>query len=119
MSEERRPFRVLPGVERLVQLKPDVVPPITGFGRMVAPNTLLVPKEVADAPNQPLIGDVFDNVTIEFPLDPIGGAAFIENADNWGIGPEGLDASRFWERGFRGQGVRIGIADSGMDGTHP
>ncbi|CAI7980987.1 Intracellular serine protease [Frankia sp. Hr75.2] len=121
MPEEQRPFRVLPGSNRLVQLKPDVIPPITGFGTLVAPNTLLVPNELADAPNQPLIGDVFDNVTIEFPLDPpfAFGAGAVENDDNWGIGPEGLDAARFWARGFRGQGVRIGIADSGMDSSHP
>jgi subtilisin family serine protease len=119
MPEEEHPFRVLPGSERLLQLKPDVIPPITGFGRLVAPNTLLVPNEQADALGEELIGDVFDNVTIEFQLDLPGGASFVENDDNWGIGPDGLDAAQFWEREFRGQGVRIGIADSGMDTTHP
>ena len=121
-EEEERPiFRVRPGRNRLVQLKPDVIPPITGFGELVAPNTLLVPNELANAPNQPLIGDVFDNVTIEFELDQPGGggAGEVENDNNWGIGPKGLAATRFWDRGFRGQGVRIGIADSGLDARHP
>lgn len=115
-------FRVRPGRNRLVQLRPDVIPPITGFGELIAPNTLLVPNELAIAQQQqPPIGDVFDNVTIEFALDQPGGggAAEVENDNNWGIGPKGLNAARFWDRGFRGQGVRIGIADSGLDATHP
>jgi len=121
-EEEERPiFRVHPGLKRLVQLKPDVIPPITGFGELVGPNTLLVPNELANAPNRAPIGDVFDNVTIEFDLDQPGGggAGEVENDNNWGIGPKGLDAARFWDRGFLGQGVRIGIADSGLDAAHP
>ncbi len=121
MPKEQRSFRVRPGRDRLVQLKPDMIPPITGFGTLIAPNTLLVPNELADEANQALMGDVFDNVTIEFPLDPPTGAGngFVDNDDNWGIGPAGLHAARFWERGFRGQGVRIGISDSGMESAHP
>ncbi|CDO10359.1 S8 family peptidase [Mycolicibacterium cosmeticum] len=120
MSRGDRSFQVRSGSDRLVQLSPDVIPPITGFGKLIAPGTLLVPKELVDAAGQDLIGDVFDNVTIEFALDPGAmGASAVDNDDNWGIGPDGLDAGRFWDKGFRGQGVRIGIADSGLDSTHP
>ncbi|MEO8095095.1 MAG: S8 family serine peptidase [Pseudolysinimonas sp.] len=86
---------------------------------MIAPNTLLVPREQVDGVGLSGLGDVFDNVTIEFELDPPGGAAFVENDDNWGVGSDGLESERFWTRGVRGQGVRIGLADSGMDSTHP
>src|SRR5262245_4631362 len=107
MPDQERPFRVRPGDHKLIQIKGDVVPPIAGFGTLIAPGTLLVSNAEADAPSRSLIGDVFDNVTIEFSLEPIGGAGAVDNDDNWGIGPDGLDAARFWQRGARGQQVRI------------
>jgi len=86
--------------------------------------TFLVPHDALASPEkvpgqEDSIGDLFENVTIEFALDPIGGAAVVENGDNWGIGLDGFNIARFWLRGARGQGTRIGIADSGMDSAHP
>jgi len=122
MADNDRQIPVHPGDHKIILLKRDVIPPF-GFGRVIAPETLLATNEEADsliqADGAEPIGDVIDNVTIEFPLDPIGGAGAVENDDNWGIGTDGIDAAQFWGRGVQGRGVRIGIADSGMDSTHP
>jgi subtilisin family serine protease len=101
----------------LVRCGDDVIQPIAGFGRQIAKSTFLLSKTHPAAERPP--GEEFDNITIEFPIDPIGGATAVPNDDNWGIGPTGFDAQRFWSHGARGQGVRIGIADSGLDLSHP
>ncbi|MET4430489.1 S8 family serine peptidase [Mycolicibacterium sp. 624] len=123
MPEERETFREFPGSNRLVQFQPGVNQPMADFGELIAPNTLLVPNEISNVANEAVVSDVFDNVRIEFELDPPdadgAGGGDVENSDNWGIGLNGLDAARFWEQGFRGQRVRIGIADSGLDTAHP
>src|SRR6266705_6745957 len=113
-----RNFTILPGPDRMVRLPPEVIAPITGYGQQIAPQTFVVTPEEAPGVMDPP-GDIFENVTIVFPLDLVTGAAFVENDDNWGVGPQGYDAQRFWIRGNRGQGVRLGIADSGLDADHP
>jgi subtilisin family serine protease len=110
------------GGNKLILLDPDVVPPLDSASPLIGPRTILA----ADADVQALefdaasIGDVFDNASIDFDLDPISVASSSsENVDNWGVGPAGLDVSRLWQSGIQGHGVRLGIADSGMDSTHP
>ncbi|MGW3361026.1 S8 family peptidase [Streptomyces bungoensis] len=106
----------------LVNLAPDIIPPLGGVGRLIGPQLLLVDTgDLAALRADPDIrGDVFPNLEIEFQLDPIGGAATIgPNEDNWGVGSDGLAVEGFWNKGVRGHGVRIGIADSGVDSTHP
>lgn len=120
MPPADRSIRVTPGNHQIFRLRDDVVPPLGGSNRLISPQTLLVPNEDAShVASSPMIADSFDNATIEFPLDPISGAAPVENDNNWGVGTKGLQADRFWSQGFRGAGVRIGIADSGVDATHP
>jgi subtilisin family serine protease len=85
---------------------------------MIAPNTLLVPLEEV-APFATIAEHLFENEILSFDLDRPGGLSVAENEDNWGAGTKGCDAARFWARGMFGAGVRIGIADSGIDVTHP
>jgi hypothetical protein len=89
-----RDYIVLPGSDLMVQLRPEVIPPIIGFGRQIAPHTYVVLSEEAQNLTDPP-GDEFENVTIIFPLDLVAGAGFVENDDNWGVGPQGYDAQRF------------------------
>ncbi|WP_078917087.1 S8 family serine peptidase [Streptomyces sp. NRRL S-813] len=115
-------FKTQPTGSSLVQLEPDVIPPLGGIGRLIGPQLLLVGNGdlAALAADVDVRGDVYPNLEITFQLDPIGGATtFIPNEDNWGVGPEGLAAKDFWDKGVLGQRVRVGIADSGLDSTHP
>lgn len=121
------PFAIIPGDHKILQLDTATVPPLGGGIRLIAPQAAMVPNEdfalvakTADDGTPPIGVSVFDNSTIFFPLVPeTVGAATVDNEDNWGASADGLDAGRFHQRGIEGQGVRIGIADSGMDSTHP
>ncbi|HOO97693.1 MAG TPA: S8 family serine peptidase [Caldisericia bacterium] len=58
---------------------------------------------------------VQENVTMTVP-------DFISEDDedeerNWGL--DDLNAQSLWDKGYRGQGVTIGLLDSGIDGEHP
>ena len=115
MGRQRWETVIHPSSDKVVHFRSDAIPPID-LGRPVASRTLLLSSDALAPDLAPDIDEAYENVAIDFPLDPIGGDAVIdENSDNWGIGPLGLDARRFWDRGFRGQGIRIGIADSGID----
>jgi subtilisin family serine protease len=114
-------FKSRPTGTSLVNLAPDTIPPLGGVGQLVGPNLLRVENDDLPALNADpdILGDVFENLEIEFQLDPIGGASVVANEANWGVGSEGLAAEEFWSKGVLGAGVRIGIADSGLDSTHP
>ncbi len=121
------PYAAIRGEHQILQLDPAVIPPLGGGIRLIGPRTALVPNEdfaavakAMDGGSPPFIHSVFDNSTIYFPLVPEAvGASTVDNDDNWGAGVDGVGADHFHERGIEGQGVRIGIADSGMDSTHP
>jgi subtilisin family serine protease len=122
-----RPFAILSANEKILQLDSAAVPPLGGGIRLIGPQTAMVPNEDFAAVAKPE-GDgtppfahtVFDNSTIFFPLVPeMVGAAMVDNDENWGAGAAGIRAAPFFQRGIAGQGVRIGLADSGMDSTHP
>lgn len=117
-SSPRAPFVVHPRREHVVQIPESLVPPIQGYGKLIARQTSVVPREEVPRLVHP-DAVAFENVRIEFPLDFISGAAAVENDHNWGVGPEGIDAAAFWEAGARGERVRFGIADSGVDVGHP
>lgn len=122
-----RPYTVLSGDYKILKLDQAAIPPLGGGIRLIGPRTAIVPNEefpsvaeAVDDGNSPFAHSVFDNSTIFFPLVPeTVGASTVDNDDNWGAGVDGVDANRFHQRGIGGQGVRIGIADSGMDSTHP
>jgi hypothetical protein len=91
---------------------------MTGYGVAIADRTRLVAaRDVAMLQDSNAVS--FENKTIAFPLDLISGASYVQNKDNWGIGPRGVNAQLFWSEGARGQHIRIGIADSGIDISHP
>ncbi len=120
MSATFKPYVLRAADESVIVLDPAVIPPIEPSAKLIAPQTLVIAvteRSIGDG----LVGDAFPNTIIEFPLDPGGitGASETENEDNWGVGKEGIQAALFWERGVNGQGVKIGIADSGLDSTHP
>jgi subtilisin family serine protease len=117
MTDEQRGTDVQPGADCLVLLKANTVTPI-GVGPLIAPNTLVVPLEEV-APFVEISERQIPNTILSFNLDLLGGLAITENEDNWGASMKGYDAPRFWARGVFGTGVRIGIADSGIDVTHP
>lgn len=125
--DKDRPYATIRGDHQILQLDPAAIPPLGGGIRLIGPRTAMVPNEdfaavakATDGGNPPFIHSVFDNSTIFFPLVPeTVGASKVENDDNWGASADGVGADRFHQRGIEGQGVRIGIADSGMDSTHP
>jgi len=106
-----------PGNDCVVFLSENVVTPI-GVGPLIAPRTLVVPLEEVVSFTE-IAERQFENELLEFNLDLPTGLAVSENEDNWGCGTIGYDAARFWARGVFGSGVRIGIADSGIDVNHP
>lgn len=125
--DKDRPYAAIRGDHQILELDQAAVPPLGGGIRIIGPRTAMVPNEdfaaiakTMDGGNPAFIHSVFDNSTIFFPLVPETiGASTVENDDNWGASTDGVAADRFHQRGIKGQGVRIGIADSGMDSTHP
>ncbi len=118
MPNNERDFILRRSPYWIVKLSERTIPPLD-VGRMIGPNLLLYLHEEALELPDDVVESAYNNTIIEFPLDPIGGAAVVANDDNWGVTPLGYDVQRFWDLGARGQGVRLGIADSGMDATHP
>ena len=120
-----QPFSVSESDTLILRIRHDAVPPLGGFGRLIGPREILVSIDDAEplltaSDEAGFVDGVFNNSTIYFPLVPeLLGAAVVDNEDNWGFGIDGLDAAAFKKRGAEGDSVRIGIADSGMDATHP
>src|SRR5262249_39087956 len=104
----------------VVHFKPGTILPL-GVGRLIAARVLVVSRDEYPAlRDSGSVEAVYDNRTIAFSLDnPIGGAGVVENDDNWGVGPSGYAAAGFGNSGSIGSNVRVGIADSGQDATHP
>ncbi|TBA50490.1 S8 family peptidase [Rhizobium ruizarguesonis] len=102
----------------VVRLQDKVIPPLGGGGTLIGPRTLVVSREfVTDYLDT--AEAVFNNKTIAFNLRRPGGAGgdIVSNADNWGITKGGFDLKKFWDAGVKGAGVRVGVADSGMDAS--
>lgn len=64
-------------------------------------------------------GRIWPNTLFTVPHDEDIGAAgeYTAGDPNWGV--EDVLAKSLWEIGARGQAIKIGIADSGIDGNHP
>jgi subtilisin family serine protease len=120
MNGRKQTFKTRPGVEKVVYLQSDPVPQLRN-STVIGPGTVVMPNVDAEAlADSDLAARMFQNTIIDFDLDPITGAAeIVENTDNWGVGNSGLAAARFWDRSIRGDRVRVGIADSGLDASHP
>ena len=68
----------------------------------------------------PQVSDVEDapQFSLIHPIRPMAaGAVSATPGPTWGI--EKLRIPELWSRGFRGQGIRIGHVDTGIDGKHP
>jgi subtilisin family serine protease len=100
----------------VVLLDQDVIAPVN-VGIRISGQALVVPRDELSGLSS--VGRAFENTEIAFDLDRIGGLSEADNDDNWGAGPLGYNAQRFWSVGVTGRGVRIGIADSGIDVSHP
>jgi subtilisin family serine protease len=108
---------IVPSNGMLVNLFPDVIPPL-GDGVLIGPQTLLVSCDEVQGLASYADG-IYNNQQITFDLDMPGLATDSDNEDNWGVTEEGLAAKHFWDKGITGQGVKVGIADSGIDISHP
>jgi subtilisin family serine protease len=104
------------GADFVVILDSAVIAP-TDVGRRISQRALVVPPDELNGLQG--FGRAFDNTEIAFDIDGAGGLGVADNEDNWGAGPLGYDVPRFANIGATGAGVRIGIADSGVDATHP
>lgn len=71
----------------------------------------LEPEEQANLEG---IADVLENIEIDM-VQPLSSAADDGNA--WHL--DDTNASAVWNQGFRGQGIRIGVMDTGIDPDHP
>jgi subtilisin family serine protease len=68
----------------------------------------------------PQVADVEDapQFSLIHPIRPLAaGAVTPTPGPTWGLSK--LRVAELWSRGFRGQGVRIGHIDTGVDGKHP
>lgn len=58
------------------------------------------------------------NEDFTYPFfDGVGVASEADEDENWGI--EYLRGNEFYQHGLRGSGIRVGIADTGLDVSHP
>ena len=103
--------------ERIIELKANIIPP-TALGERIGPRAILLVEDPGSGLEE--ISDrAFVNAPIAFRLDSPGGLSEVENADNWGVGLSGYNVRELAVIGVDGRGVRIGIADSGIDPDHP
>jgi subtilisin family serine protease len=97
---------------------PDSIRAAKNVGVQVGHRMLVVDEK--DLPSVAVPGSrVYLNARIGFPLELPSAAGIVENDDNWGLGPLGVFAKQIWDMGITGKGVRIGIADSGLNSTLP
>src|SRR5688572_20270095 len=90
---------------------------IESFGGSVTHQYRYIPFVVATIPESqqaalaaaPGVTDVGEN----YPLVPFGSRQVVD----WGV--QHIEAPAAWAAGFRGQGVKVGIFDSGIDVDHP
>jgi subtilisin family serine protease len=71
-----------------------------------------------DALPVPFHGRIWSNSRFTVPHEQdIGAAGGTEEEVNWGLAD--LELPKLWELTGKGEGIRIGVADSGVDITHP
>ena len=61
--------------------------------------------------------DFIVDIRPDVPLLPIAGTQLAQSATTWGL--NALRIPEIWARGFRGDGIRVGHLDTGVDGEHP
>lgn len=93
-------------------------PPPQDVGVRIAQNALVIDEEDLE-PAREIYERAIVNAAIAFRIDNPGGLAQAEADDDWGATEAGYAVRRLRALGGDGGGVRIGIADSGLDPTHP
>jgi subtilisin family serine protease len=101
----------------LAELRDGVLPP-QDVGVRIARNALVIGEDDL-APARDIYDRAIFNCAIAFRIDNPGGLAQTEAEDDWGATDTGYAVRRLRAVGGTGEGVRIGIADSGIDSTHP
>ena len=80
----------------------------------------LSPVEARRMAQLPFVSDVFENFKVQIPKPQRAvalSAAAAAPGEAWHLAKIG--APQAWAAGFKGQGVRIGHLDSGIDASHP
>jgi subtilisin family serine protease len=77
------------------------------------------PAELATLAQDPQVEAIYDNFPVKTPgLIPVSFADSAWATNNWGLGK--IAAPEVWDLyGSRGQGVRIGHLDTGVEASHP
>ncbi len=65
----------------------------------------------------PFVSEVFENFKVQIPKAVALSAASAPAGTPWHL--DKIGAPQAWAAGFRGQGIRIGHLDSGIDPSHP
>lgn len=61
----------------------------------------------------------FENVRFDLNIYAPSSAGDVAEFSNWGILKSGIEIKVLHQRGFKGEGVRIGVVDTGIDYGHP
>lgn len=99
--------------QKKVRLK---VKPIKDFWINQAFLVRLPASQVDELANTPGVARVYENRRVQLPRVQVQGAAS-PGGSQWAL--ERIGAPQLWAAGFRGQGVRIGHLDTGVDASHP
>lgn len=106
--------------ETILKFSDDFPSPIVGFGKRIG-GGFFVLEEEEDKPDPEAeeVEYLFQNERIEFKLDVDipGGAGIVDDGPSWSF--DHLKISECHALGARGSGVKVGILDSGFDGSHP
>ncbi len=73
-------------------------------------------SQVDELANTPGVRRVYENRQVELPKAQALGTS-TASGNQWAL--ERIGATQLWAAGYKGQGVRIGHLDTGVDGTHP
>ena len=65
----------------------------------------------------PFVSEVFENFKVQIPKAVALSTAAAPAGTPWHL--QNIGAPQAWAAGFRGQGIRIGHLDSGIDASHP
>lgn len=92
------------------------VRPLKGFWLNQSFLVRLPANAVAALANTPGVRRVYENRRVQLLRPRIQGSSVPEGS-RWAL--ERIGATELWAAGFRGQGVKIGHLDTGIDGSHP
>lgn len=86
-----------------------------GESRKIYSNMLSEIAEAADNEEVNIV-QLWTNHRFTVPYSSIGAVADVERDINWGV--EAIQVDAFWNNGFKGENIRVGIADTGIDKEH-